>query len=245
MAAPDAWDDGRYVHFVVGPPKASWNFSLWITEADTLDAAIATLMNCEVPPLQSHLSVKVVFRSKVIPLTTRIFDIDMDEEDTFYVVASPLSGEDFDTLVSKLTKEMKFDEDKVLVAVNKYCTADSAVHFLTSPPGQPSEPLMIELRNALLQHNITKFLELFAHNISFFSRLTPDLDYERHLRVHLTDEERGRVKFRVQQLTALAKLICSVPDAAKVDASILWDILAYEANDPDAAAEKLRDILST
>lgn len=243
MTAPDAWDDGRYVRFVVGPPKASWDLSLWITEADTLDDAIVTLINCQVPPFQRDLSVKVVFRSKVLSLTTRIFDIDMDDEDTFYVVASPLSGEEFDTLVSNFSKD--FDEDKVRIAVNKYCSEGLIRQYLTSPPEQPPEILMIELRNALLEVDFRKFTTLFGRNIVLLSQLAPNLDYERYLRVRLTEEVRHMFQARVTELIALYKLLRLVPGAAHMDPSTLLDILAQKENNADAAAEEVRDILST
>ena len=226
MAARDAWDDGRYVRFVVGPPKASWDLSLWITEADTLEDAIDTLINCQLPPFQRHLSVKVVFRSKVLSLTTRIFDIDMDDQDTFYVVASPLSGEEFDTLVSNLSKD--FDEDKVRIAVNKYCIEGLIRQFLTPPPGQPPEILMIELRNALLEHDLRKFTTLFGRNIRLLSQLAPDLDYERYLRVRLAEEVRHMFKARVTVMIAFHKLLRLVPGAIHMDASVLLDILAQK-----------------
>ena len=227
----ELWEQGRYIRFVIAPPKVNASVDLWIAPSETLSDAIEILHFLQLlPPPAVTLSVRCVFRSKLVPLDTCVFDMNVGEDDSIYVVAA---GRDvtpcvFDKVATMFGTSAVAEEE-----ARKLLRRVLVPTLMTDLDWNSLANTRMEMRNALMLSEWAKFEELAKQEVNVFQW---HVIWEIRFRVKLTEEQRAMLVQR--GLRELA----NIPGAEQLGQDVIREIWA-QAPSMEEAIERIREIV--
>ena len=229
----ELWDQGRYFRFVIAPPKVNASVDLWIAPGETLSNAIETLHYLQLlPPPRVTLSVKCVFRSRLVPLDTCVFDMDVGEDDSIYVVAAGqgVTPSEFDKVTTMFgegaEKEARTLLRRVLVP-----------QLMTDINWNNLANTLMEMRKALMLCEWARVEEMAKQ---IMPKFLWTMGVEFQFRVKLTHEQREIVARRANM--ALKQELMKIPGAEKLGPDVIREIVA-QAPSLEEAMQKIREIV--